>query len=75
MSRSKGPHNIATVVGAQQFAMICGESHPSSNSIARHFERFADGEETREQANQEIADDLLAFARQYSADNKTVAHP
>lgn len=42
----------------------------SMQTIARHFERFAAGEETRERANQEIADHLLAFARQFSADNK-----
>jgi hypothetical protein len=40
----------------------------SIKTIARHFERFADGEETKEQANKEIADHLLAFARQFSAD-------
>jgi hypothetical protein len=48
----------------------------SSNSIrslatiARHFERFSKGEATRDQANREIADHLLAFARQFSADSK-----
>jgi hypothetical protein len=42
----------------------------SLKTVARHFERFADGEETKEQANKEIADHLLAFARQYSADTK-----
>jgi hypothetical protein len=40
----------------------------SLKTIARHFERFADGEETKEHANSEIADHLLAFARQFSAD-------
>jgi hypothetical protein len=40
----------------------------SIKTIARHFERFADGEETKEQANNEITDHLLAFARQFSAD-------
>jgi hypothetical protein len=44
----------------------------SIKTIARHFERFADGEETKEQANQEIADHLLAFARQFSADIRSV---
>jgi hypothetical protein len=44
----------------------------SVRTIARHFERFADGEETKQQANQEIADHLLAFARQFSADSKPV---
>jgi hypothetical protein len=47
----------------------------SMQTIARHFERFADGEETKEQANKEIADHLLAFARQFSADSKAAAHP
>ncbi len=53
-------------------------SAASSNSIrsvktvARHFERFADGGETKQQANQEIAEHLLAFARQFSADSKPV---
>ena len=48
----------------------------SSNSIrsvsiiASHFERFGRGEVTKERANQEIADHLLAFARQFSADTK-----
>ena len=42
----------------------------SMKTIARHFERFADGEETREQANKEIADHLLAFARQFSNGSK-----
>jgi len=41
--------------------------------IARHFERFADGAETKEQANKEVADHLLAFARQFSADNKAAS--
>ena len=41
--------------------------------VARHFERFARGEETKVQANQEIADHLLAFARQFSADNKAAS--
>ncbi len=44
----------------------------SVKTIARHFERFADGEETKQQANQEIADHLLGFARQFSADSKPV---
>jgi hypothetical protein len=37
--------------------------------LARQFERFAGGQETREEANQEIAGHLLAFARQFSADS------
>jgi len=36
--------------------------------IARLFQRFGQGEATREQANREIADHLLAFGRQFSAD-------
>jgi hypothetical protein len=47
----------------------------SMKTIARHFERFADGEASKEQANQEIADHLLAFARQFSADSKAVQIP
>ena len=42
----------------------------SMKTIARHFERFAVGESTKEQVNQEIADHLLAFARQFCADSK-----
>jgi len=42
----------------------------SASVIARHFERFGRGEITKEQANSEIADHLLAFARQFSADTK-----
>jgi hypothetical protein len=42
----------------------------SMKTIARHFERFAHGEQTREQTNLEIADHLVAFARQFSADSK-----
>ena len=45
----------------------------SMRIVARHFERFARGEETKVQANQEIADHLLAFARQFSADNKAAS--
>ncbi len=50
----------------------------SSNSvrsvslIARHFEHFGRGEVTKDQANREIADHLLAFARQFSADSRPV---
>ena len=43
----------------------------SVSIIARHFERFGRGEETKDHANQEIADHLLAFARQFSADTKS----
>jgi len=51
-------------------AAASSNSIRSVKTIARHFERFADGEETKQQANQEIADHLLAFARQFSADSK-----
>ena len=47
----------------------------SMKIIARHFKRFADREEAKEQANQEIADHLLAFARQFSADSKAASFP
>lgn len=47
----------------------------SMKTIARHFERFAGGVETKEQANKEIADHLLAFARQFSADRKAASLP
>ena len=47
----------------------------SMKIIAQHFERFAKGEETKEQANKEIGDHLLAFARQFSADNKAASPP
>ncbi len=42
----------------------------SASIIARHFERFGRGEITKDRANQEISDHLLAFARQFSADTK-----
>jgi hypothetical protein len=42
----------------------------SVSIIARHFERFSHGEVTKERTNQEIADHLLGFARQFSADLK-----
>jgi len=44
----------------------------SMKTVATHFERFADGEETKDWVNKEIADHLLAFARQFSADSKRV---
>ncbi len=47
----------------------------SMKIMARHFELFADGKETREQANQEIASHLFAFARQFSADSNAHATP
>ncbi len=42
----------------------------SLRTVARHFECFAHGNESKEQANNEITDHLLAFARQFSADSK-----
>jgi hypothetical protein len=40
------------------------------STIAGHFERFGKGETTKDQANKDVADHLLAFARQFSADSK-----
>ena len=56
-------------------SIAAGSANPvrSVQTIARHFERYADGEETKEQANKEIGDHLLAFARQFSADTKANA--
>jgi hypothetical protein len=42
------------------------------STIARHFERLGKGEITKDHANKEIADHLLAFAKQFSADTKPV---
>ena len=42
----------------------------SVTTIARQFEGFSKGEVTKDRANQEIADHLLAFGRQFSADTK-----
>jgi hypothetical protein len=42
----------------------------SMRNIAGHFERFAHKTETKENANKEIADHLLSFARQFSGDKK-----
>jgi hypothetical protein len=42
----------------------------SVSSIAAHFECFGRGEISKDRANQEIADHLLAFASQFSADTK-----
>jgi hypothetical protein len=47
----------------------------SMKTMARHFERFARGDETKEQTNKEIADHLLAFARQFAADSKAASLP
>jgi hypothetical protein len=51
-------------------AVDSSNSIRSIKTIAGHFERFANGAKTAEQTNQEIADHLLAFARQFSADSK-----
>jgi hypothetical protein len=71
------PETIAALIGAQRFVMMTNAaSVASSNSvrsasiIAGHFERFGRGEATKDRANQEIADHLLAVARQFSADTK-----
>ena len=53
-------------------AAASSNSIRSVKSIARHFERFAGGGESKQQANQEITDHLLAFARQFSADSRPV---
>jgi hypothetical protein len=45
----------------------------SLKTVARHFELFAEGKQSKEQADNEIADHLLAFGRQFSADTKTAA--
>ena len=42
----------------------------SVSIIASHFERFSKGQTTKDQANREISDHLLAFARQFLADTK-----
>jgi hypothetical protein len=47
----------------------------SASVIASHFERFGRGEVTKDRANQEIADHLLAFARQFSTDTKPALPP
>ena len=51
-------------------SMASSNSVRSTSVIASHFERFGRGDITKEQANREIADHLLAFARQFSADTK-----
>jgi len=53
-------HRAVSVDSAYSFQSVV--------SIARHFERFAHGEATKDQANRQISDHLLAFARQFSAD-------
>ena len=56
-------------------SMASSNSIRSVSAIARHFERVSKGEATRDQANREIADHLLAFARQFSADSKPAQPP
>jgi hypothetical protein len=51
-------------------SVASSKSVRSASTIARHFECFGRGEVTKDRANQEIADHLLAFARQFSADTK-----
>jgi hypothetical protein len=55
-------------------AVSIASSHciQSMKTIARHFAHFAAGAVTKEQANQAIADHLLAFARQFLADSRAV---
>jgi hypothetical protein len=60
---------------SNSLAVDSSNSVRSLKIVARHFKRFGDGEETKEQANKEIADHLLAFARQYSADTPKEAVP
>lgn len=51
-------------------SLACSNSIRSAGVIASQFERFGRGEVTKDRANQEIGDHLLAFARQFSADTK-----
>jgi hypothetical protein len=51
-------------------SIVSSNSIRSASIIAKHFEHFGRGEATKDRANQEIADHLLAFARQFSADTK-----
>ena len=53
-----------------RYSAVHRTSIRSIRILAGHFERFAHGDETKEQANKEIGDHLLAFARQFSADSK-----
>ena len=58
-------------------AIAAGNSNclRSLKTIARQFELFAEGKVSKEQANKEIADHLLAFARQFSADTTPAPVP
>jgi hypothetical protein len=49
-------------------SMASANSVRSVSVIARWFERVGKGDSTDDQANREIGDHLLAFARQFSAD-------
>jgi hypothetical protein len=51
-------------------SLASSNSVRSASVLARQFERLGRGELTKEQANREIAEHLLAFARQFSADTK-----
>ena len=51
-------------------SVACSNSIRSASIIASHFERFGHGEITKDRANQEIGDHLLAFARQFWADTR-----
>lgn len=51
-------------------ALASSNSVRSMRIMAEHFERFVHKAETKEEANQAIADHLLAFARQFSADSQ-----
>lgn len=57
---------------SQAVAVSPVNSVRSVRTIARHFERYAQGAETKEQANREITDHLLAFSRQFSPPGKSV---
>jgi hypothetical protein len=51
-------------------SVASSNSARSAAVIAGHFERFGRGELSKDRTNQDIADHLLAFARQFSADSK-----
>lgn len=59
---------------AQAVSLASSNSIHSVSIIARQFERFSKDDATRDQANREITDHLLAFARQFSADNPHQIH-
>lgn len=59
------PWRVSLVRAITQSPSHC---HRSIKTIATHFERFAHGTESKEQANQEIARHLLAFSWQFLND-------